>query len=432
VQLVAWIVVCVALSYATRRRPVASLIAILSLWILVPSVAGSLVTGRSTGSFSFHPATWLIFTTLLVQMLENGARMVRVVARHVFLVLALVLVIAVAVLTTKESTSGSGLVLLFDQVVAPVCLFVLVVTTLDAAPHGFVALRSTLIGLAAAESVLTIVQWVANSQIVYVSFYSTHLWFVRVGYNRWMGTLDHPLTLSFFLCVAAPLVVGLSRRWMQVAFLAVATGAVVVTQSRTGIAVILLAILYVITRSRAAATAKLVLYAALSFAVLLLATSAFAAGVAGRFANDTGSTQARGDALRFFFSHWTDYFLSGGGFTSNYQVAQAAGLGSSLESSLLMYAVDIGTVFAVLYFGAQLVIVVRGTGRSALAGLGPAAVVALVIPHTYSALSAGSAVGALLWMVMGMVVASRDVTSPPQVRTFVLPGKPTSAPVPVA
>ena len=142
-------------------------------------------------------------------------------------------------------------------------------------------------------------------------------------------------------------------------------------------------------------------------------------------------TVLRVDAYRFFFAHWSQYFFTGGGFTSNYQVAQTAGLGTSLESSLLMYAVDIGTVFAVLYFGSQLVIVVRGPGSSLLPGLGLTAVIALVIPHTYSALSAGSAVGVLLWTIMGMVVASRDASArqpAPPLASTVAP-RPMSAPV---
>ncbi|HUX70067.1 MAG TPA: hypothetical protein VMV41_06130 [Cellulomonadaceae bacterium] len=411
--LAAWIAVCAVASFALRRHTAVAIVLILALRVLVPSVASAVVVGRAPSSLAFHPAVWLIGTTLVITVLSHGAALVRTVAQHVFLVLTLVLVVTVAVLTTKTSIAGSGVVLLIDQVAAPVGLFLLIVTTCRADRRAFTTLRNALLGLAAMSAGLAIAQWLTNSVIFYGTYYATDYWFLYRGFDRWMATLDHPLTLSFFLCIAAPLTVGIASTWWRITLLTLSTMAVVITQSRTGVIVIGLTIVYVILRSRASALAKAAMYAVLTIGTFVLVASPVAAGIVGRFQNDTGSSEARAAAYQFFFDHWTQYFFTGGGVTSSYRIAQAAGLGTSLESSFLMYSVDIGIVFATLYFGSQLVIVLRGPGRSAVPGLAVASVIALVLPHTYSALAAASAVGALLWTVLGLVVASYDISHLP-------------------
>lgn len=413
-QLAAWIGLCLIVSFALRRRTVVTITLIIGLRILVPSIASAVVVGHTPSSLAFHPAVWLIGSTLAVSLLANGAALARTVARHIFLVLVLVLVVSVAALTTKTSVSGHGIVLLVDQVAAPVGLFILIVTTCRTDRRAFRTIRNTLLGLAAASAALAIAQWLTNSVIFYGGYYVNYYWFLYRGFDRWMATLDHPLTLSLFLCLTAPLTVGLSRTWLRVGLLALSVTAVVITQSRTGVIVMGLTVVYVIFRSRAGSLAKAAMYSILGISTLALAVSPVSAGIMARFQNDTGSAAARAAAYQYFFDHWAQFFFTGDGVTSSYRIAQEAGLGTSLENSFLMYSIDIGIVFTSLYFGSQLFIVLRGPGRSPVPGLAVASVVALVLPHTYSALAAASAVGMLLWTVLGLVVASFDVSHEPE------------------
>jgi hypothetical protein len=409
VQLLAWILVCAVGSYASRRRPLLVVVAIVSLWVLVPSVAGDLVTGRSAGSLAFHPATWLAFTAVAAQLVHRDSQLLRVVGRHVFVVISLVLVVGVAVVTTRYgSGGGGGLVLLGDQVVGPVCLFLLVLTAARADGTTLTTLRTALLTLCAVTSAVTIAQWAAGDVLIYRAAHETVWWFNREGFDRWMGTTDHPLTLSLLLCVCLPLAAGLSRAWLQFVLLALGALAVVISQSRTGLIVLAGVAVYIVIRSRAGAGAKALLAGVMVFAAARVSSSALTQGVADRFADDTGSAEARSAAFRFFADHWTQYAFLGDGFTSSFGVAQSAGLGTSLESSVLMYAVDIGVVFAAVYFGAQLLIVMRGLTGPTMLGLRLAAVCALLLPHTYSALASGSLVGPLLWTVLAMVVAAGD------------------------
>jgi hypothetical protein len=201
---------------------------------------------------------------------------------------------------------------------------------------------------------------------------------------------------------------------------------VVITQSRTGIVVATLMIAVVLGRSRTTATPKLVLYALLAGAATLVVASGIATGVSERFQDDTGSTGARVHAVEFFADTWQGYALVGGGFTSSYRVASGGGLETSLESSFLMYAVDIGLVFALVYFGAQALIVLRGTRGGGIPGLLLSGVVVVTLPHTFSGLAAGNATGALLWTVLAMIVAAHDSAPTPDAAS---PGRVARHPV---
>lgn len=410
-QLALWITVCLVAAYALRRRPVVLVVATLALWLAVPAAAGELVTGRAAGPLGFHPAVWLVSASVGVQALENPRHVFRAVARHIYLALALSLVIAVAVVTTHFGESG-GMALVAGQVIGPVLLFLLVLTAGSIDPRTVERLRTALIVMAALSAGLALVQWVRGDVIFYGSHFATRWWFAQDGYDRWMATTDHPLVLSFLLCVVAPLLIGIRRASLQLALLVLFTTAVVITQSRTGVVVMALVGALVVGRSRTSAGTKLVVYFALSAAVLGVLASDVARGLAERFQDDTGSTGARVSAVGFFAETWQDYALLGQGFTSSYRVASGGGLETSLESSVLMYAVDIGLVFALLYFGAQALIVLGGTVTAPPRGLVASGALVLLLPQTFSALAAGNAVGPIVWTVLGMILASRDASRP--------------------
>jgi hypothetical protein len=124
-------------------------------------------------------------------------------------------------------------------------------------------------------------------------------------------------------------------------------------------------------------------------------------------ADDTGSSEARAKALEYFLSRWSDFAVAGQGIGSSYRVAVQAGLQSSFENPTLMYGVDFGILFAVLYFGSMAVLVVRGF-RTGNPGLALAGIMALVIPQTYSSLATRSAGGIIVWTVLAMVVIATD------------------------
>ncbi|ADG73805.1 hypothetical protein Cfla_0896 [Cellulomonas flavigena DSM 20109] len=400
----AWLLACLTLAWLARRRPLDATLVALAVWVLVPAAAGGLLTGHSTGLLGIHPASWLVLAVVGVQVLRAPADLARVVAQRLHLVVALTLVVAVAALTTQQLGTG-GLALLVDVVVVPALMFLLVLTSIDDDPRAARRARTTVLALAAVCAAFALVQWSAGRLLLYEDQFATRYWF-REDFDRYMATLDSPLTLSMLLCVALPLLVGLRRAGVQFALVALFVGGTVVTQSRTGVVLVGVLAVWVVIRSQAPAHVRLLSLCALGGGTAALLGSGIAAGVAARFTDDEGSAGARTDAFRFFAETWQDYPVLGRGLTASYRYAALGGLQTSLENSFLMYAVDIGILFALVYFGAQLLLVAEAWTRSTpLPGARVAATVAFVLPMTYNALAARSASGALLWVALALGVA---------------------------
>jgi hypothetical protein len=161
----------------------------------------------------------------------------------------------------------------------------------------------------------------------------------------------------------------------------------------------------VVVTAKVRPVAKVMAISVLGVAAYFLATSVLVQNVADRLQNDTGSSLARGAALDFFLAHVGQYFLTGGGIGSSYEIADLAGLTTSLESSILIYAVDVGVVFSLIYFGVQLVIALRSMGPSGCPGLAFAALVAVIVPQTYNALGARTIAGVLVWLILAMAAS---------------------------
>jgi hypothetical protein len=403
ILLLAWIAFCGLFAVLARNRPMLGVGLATALWFLVPSIAGHLITGQADGSLSFHPASWLVLATFGIQCFYNGRRLVAVVADHIMLFLVFIVVIAVAMVNTRYSTYGGGTVILVDQIVVPLLVFVLVL--LGATARSLQRFRTTLIVLTAVSVIVAIVQWSLKETVFYTAEFAGTYWF-DPRYDRWMGTFDQPLALSLVVCVVTPLLVGVRQWWLRVPLLALMVTGALVSQSRLGIALVLAAAVYVVIATATTPGRRALGLLVTAAAIVAAAFSPLATGVLGRLENDTGSTHARELAVSFFLSDWPDFFVVGQGISSSYRVASAAGLGTSLESSILMYAIDIGIVFAVLYFGAMLYLLIRYRSSSAVRGVQVAGLLAFIIPMTYSALATRSVAGILVWSILALVTAS--------------------------
>lgn len=405
-QLGLWIILCGTAAVALKHRPFILIAAVLALMFLVPTVGSPLITGQNGGPLSVHAATWLILLTVLVQTLHNSTEMARAVARNIYLLLILAVVAGAGVLATTEG-SGGGLVVLIDQVIAPVLFFVLIVSISPENPNLIRSLRAVLLVLAATVSVIAIVQWSTRSVLFYEKGFSTQYWF-NEDQTRWMGTLDQPLALSFALCTVGALLVGINRLTIQLPLLALFAVGVLTTQSRVGILIFLVVAVLVVLRSRAKFVAKAFMMCVLFTAGYFFSTTPLAEGVLGRFVDDTGSSQAREAATQFFLNVWPQFVLTGGGMTSSYRVGETGGLGTSLESSILMYSIDMGVVFALMYFGSMIFIVLRGLSARVSGGLVLAGILAVVIPQTYSSLATRSVAGIIVWTILALIAVATE------------------------
>lgn len=411
-QLLAWIGLCTAVACLLRARPAAGIISVLALWFFVPTVGSYLLTGQRVGPLTFHAATWLTLAILCVQLLQAPRALIQAVARHSYLFLIILLVLAVSFLTTRTVQDGGGIVLFIDQMVTPAVLLLLIIAAGTTSPNLVVTLRNSLLLFASVVTAVAAWQWAAQDVLFYESGFLTQFWF-NPETQRWMGTFDQPLALSLVLCTLMPLLAGVRSLFLAVPMIGLFMTGVLISQSRVGMVVASAGAIYAIAFAQHRRPVKAVVLTAIGVGFFYLLASPLAEGILGRVADDTGSTEARNKAYGVFARDWSRYFFTGDGLTSSYEVAEYAGLRTSFESSLLMYAVDIGIVFAVLYFGSLLVVVLRNHGRHAVPGLTVAGLIVVLIPQTYSGLATRSVAGILVWAIVAMTIVAAERAGSP-------------------
>ena len=425
-QLAAWLAVCLGVAWFFRSRPVHALALVVLLWTALPAVAGYRLTGQTTGSFAFHPATWLVLAIFVLQLTLRPAKLAAAVSRHTLLFVVVTIFTIGAFLTSRVGNSG-GTRLMFDQIIGPFLLFWLVVAFAHEDRRVGLVLRNAIIFAAAAESVLAIIQKGTGSIIFYLDDYSRLYWFNPETFERWMGTTDSPLVFSLAVCIAGALTLGLKNWVLRFTLLFLFLIGTLITQSRTGTALMCVIILYSILRSHMVVWARALTALAVVITGYYIATSTLVSGLTERLTNDTGSADARIRALRFVFENWNGYLATGFGLTSSYAIARDSGLRTSLESSYLMYVVDVGLILATAYFGAQIALLVRYGRQRAYLGVTFAAVVGVLLQHSFSGVAGTNLAGTYIWATLAMMVVGKTVMDAERARAIA-----TTAPDPPA
>ena len=401
-QLALWFVVCLGMTLLFLRRPVVVVLSAVTLWCVVPGVAGHHLTGEDSGVLALQPAVALVLVAAGVQALYRPRFVARVVRSRPEWAVLLGTVTVVALLTGYLNGLGrASITTAVNQVLGPVLLFLLIGAVVLQQPAHVELIRRWLLGLAALEALIAVAQKLSASPLVFVSDYDQQV-FRRTSPDRWMGTFDHPLVLSLFLCLAIFWLTGLRRTWLAMTLMVLFGAGILMSQSRVGALAAFVGIGYFVLRSRAPVDRRLLVLA------LVLASAAAAVrlgaveDVLARVQDDTGSSTARKLALEYFVDNFRDYAWLGRGVNSSFDVSDGAGLGTSFESAFLMYTIDLGFVVAALYFGVMGWTVLRSAGRSKVPGLTGAAAAALVVPQTFSALSGLTAAPALVWTACGL------------------------------
>ena len=406
-QLAVWLLLCLAVAVALRRYPVVLVALAFALWTIIPAVVGVRVIGLSARTpFAFHPASWLVLSGFLVQIFYDPKALSRAVARHPYLVV-IVTAFSVVALSTSLAEGSGGSRLFVEPNIRPFLMALVLIA--HAGQREREGVRNLLLALAAAQALLSLAQSIQGSTILYGDAYATISWFDPDRFDRWMGTTDSPLILSVLLCAAAALTLGLRSEVLRAALLILYLSSVLVTQSRVAAVVIAGVFALSVFRRQVSLLARILTAIGLGFAIWYIGTSGLAGGLLGRLENDTGSNMARGRAFDYALAQWDHYLISGTGLGSSYQFARNAGLESSLESSFLMYAVDAGILAAVIYFSAQVVILIKGGWRVRPLGMVLAGVLVVALQHASSALAFVNLVGSLGWLILGCVISTEWV-----------------------
>ncbi|GAA4109679.1 hypothetical protein GCM10022215_04210 [Nocardioides fonticola] len=348
-----WAAVSVIISALLLNRPQRLVMLVILLWAIVPGVAGHQLTGMVIGTATpippVHPVTVLAAVALLLQVVFRGPTALSALSTKRGPIAAITLVVASAVGQTVYLGSPNGTALMLDQLAGGLFLYLLIVIASSTAPRLLLQAARLWVVLAASEGVLGLLVKSGALTQPFESDFQKTVWY-SLGTGRQSGTFDHPLALALFCAMAVPLLVFIRSSVIQLALLAGITSGVVVSQSRTGLLLLVLGVLYLAIASSQSIGRKFVIaVGTLAGGVYVAGTSLFAE-TQGRFVQDSGSAAARGLARAAFGRHWESFFVFGDGSGSSYRFAAGERLPSSLENGWLMYAVDYGLLTTLLLF----------------------------------------------------------------------------------
>lgn len=385
----------------TYRSPLVVGVTSILLWVLVPGVAAYLVTGVDAGPLNVQPGGLMAIIGLAVQVLTRPQAVLRVLSHRPAwtILLGAVSVICVG-LGVVSGRGADSIAAAIDQVVGPIALFYLLGMAILDDDAAVDRVRAVVLGLAAVESVLAFLQYLQRDPLVYRDQLGS-IAIIRQDSNRWMGTFDHPLVLSFYLVVALFLLAGVRRWWLVIALAGAIIAGIVVTQSRVGVGFGTMALVYLVVRSPISRFGKAVLVGLLALGATIAVREGVLDLVLDRVRDDSGSSDARSLAYNYFVDNANNFIWLGEGLNGSFAVSSDAGLPSSFESAVLMYAIDIGLVATLMYFGVMVAIMVRSLS-AVRPGVAGAAVATVIIPQTFSALSGSTAAPMALWVVMAL------------------------------
>lgn len=410
--------VCAIAAIALRNRPDVIVLVYTTLWILIPHVVTSFYI-----DFGIHPATFFVLfglaTTILTssQAIRDAWSESVVSAWGVYAALTAFLVLA-GLSQAFADNIFRGLPIALEQIIAPLAAFAVARCALFAGQNLLRRSLWLILLLAAAEAILALAQRAIHRWIPFEAFYSQQFVDASGRWERYGGTLDHPLALGLLLAIATWCLwvvpwAGI-RLGLGVLFLA----GIGMTQSRTGLVIAVAGFVVIVAFAPLSTSRDIQSSPHLAFlrrATPIAVVSIFAfflwryvveADIIQRLLAGDGSDTSRQSAYSVFFDNLHELLFWGGGSSSNFIFAQQHGSPVSFENPFMQYTADFGMLAALLYFGAQLTIAVRaflvrqGVDSSRL--LAMTAMVAIAGTQAFSSLAAPGATAMLLWFILAL------------------------------
>jgi len=382
-----------------KRHPWVPAATAFVLWAAVPFSAlagGSAVAG-------LHPAAFAVIGGAVVLMITRTRVITRELAAAPLVATACILLAVVTtVMTAVGQQNAVGNVA--NMVVVPLVAFGLVRHALRD-PEAGGRFRSAILIIAAFEAVIAIgVRLGLVAQPWQTSLAARHA-FYDDTFTRAFGTTDHPLVLVLIFVLATPLLLGVPNVPLRMALGALGLTAALLTESRSGIVLVSIALAAVVLRTSASIWVRLLTALIGAGMTAAIVVSPWAATVLAKFADDGGSAGARSLGLEWTLANLDRFLISGAGAGASFEVTSS--LPTSLESPLFMFIPDFGLLITVLYFGVAGAVLRRrqdGSTRVVPGGV-LAAVATLMHVVTFSSLAAYNSSAGMLWITLGLAGA---------------------------
>jgi len=409
-NLALWCGLCATVAIVFRSHLYWVLAGATLLYLLLPFYASSSIIGGSVGLIpQLHPSTWLILAAALAALITSRGERTQVEGFYFWFYLGITFFLAFALVTTWWYSKSTGLKVVIDQIVAPLILFALLRREYGRDTRRILPVRNALLAGAALN---VVVSYLVVSEVIeqpHRDLYKS-IFGVFPAPDRGFGLTDQPLALAFVLMIALPVVSSLKSWSLRVLLTFIMLAGVLLTQSRLGVAVAVLAVVFLVAQAE---TPLRRIGSTLTFAatIFYFYRSDLYAGVQGRFEYDSGSTLARSYGWEFALDNWQPFWWTGGGAGSVYRTVREAGANTSLESAFTIYGFDFGFVGTVLFFSFLIAAVIRARNVD-LRGSRLAAGLALVVVQTYSSISTQSAAGCVFWLAIAFATCGGRTTVP--------------------
>jgi hypothetical protein len=400
----------VAFGAAGLRYVYIPILASVTLWILVPSVAAQSLTHLHWG---YHPSSLIVITAFLLRSLTGRLGTRNMSGRVRLSLFILGLVVALAVLQTIAQGGGRLSVPLVNDMLAPMLLFVLIVGAATEKSAIAYYLKITILCLACLEAGYGILQrgvirGGGAGSIPFASSYSSQYWFVYL--DRPLGTLDHPLVLGMLLASSIPLTVMITRPVLQYPIALLLFLGTLAASARVAIIFAIIALPYLIFRPAPGWIARA--WVAIPMGLGIIAISQSSLGVSAKdrlysFGESDNSTYFRLQAYSYFFRHWSEHIFTGGGVGSASMLGENGILGSSLENPMLIDVFELGLVCTLLFLVPQISAIVSGREGRRTGGVVIAAIGCFGISLTFNSTTVPSAAAPLLWTLLALCEMDR-------------------------
>lgn len=390
--------VALALTGIWFRRPSAMPIAVIGLYVFIPYAAGTSLTETPV-----HPGTVVGAVGLLVASALRSRSLFRELNERATIYLLMGGVLAYLLVSLRFGAGGDNVQV--ETFIAPFLLVLVFRLSTRWAPVGGPIARG-IIAISLAQVGLSALALINGGPLFYTEQLSAAYQWFSPSLTRALGTTDHPLVLSLLLASTIPLLAVIRSAWLQLMLLVVLAAGLLLTESRTGLLAGLIGVAFLTLRRGRSFGYRVVIVVGASAAAAVLLTGTIAQDVLGKFSEDGGSSFVRGVALEAFLSRWGDFVFTGWGNEGATLFRAQMGLPSSLESAFLIFSVNYGIVFTILYFGLALVLIFA-KGKSPSGGR-VAAIVALVLVQSFSSLGTNSASAVILWAFVAFATLRGD------------------------
>lgn len=399
--------------------------------VFIPYVARVAVPNSS-----IHPVSFALCGGAVVLVLVRRTQVFAELSRHWPLYLLGLTVATVGLITTTLHLGAHGKAYVVNQMLAPLALFAIVQILLRDRPESIRAIGKVLVLFGCIQTVLAAVQVTTQSSVFFGAKFSGYSWFdTMIAENRAVGTFDHSLVLALYLLIALCFTPFFASPWWRWSTTIVLSVGMLLTQSRLGMVLAVAIVVLLIVLDQRLARFRIWVIGLASIGLVVLILSPLGQSLIGRFQNDLGSNRRRFAAIELYASEWSNHIFTGSGLGSSFDLTESNGLKSSLENPLLMMAVDVGLLWAVIWFGMQAALALgisltwrrpsnpktrwvfpssaTGTARSVIP-LYCAAACALFFTQSFSSTAVESAASLLVWLALALLTAAirRDQAKP--------------------